>query len=130
MELSYLICLFVGSLLSASFALLIIKHPLAILLKGLIHESIATAFAKVIHWGLLIISILAGVGFPAKEYSYGSAGRSWPAVPSDSIEWFILIYKSAAAAMVGISSVLGVVLFTCLVLHVGLVRAKLVRTEL
>jgi hypothetical protein len=131
MESSYLICLFIGSLLSALIAFLIIKHPLKLILHGLVEESIATAFAKVIHWGLLLISILSGVGFPSKVHSYegyyaSGGGYSWPATPNTSTELFLLFYKSSAAAMVGISSLLGVILFTCLILHVVLVRTKLV----
>ena len=125
----YFTVLFGSAVLTAGAVILLIHTPLAIIFQKFFEDDLVRAFQRIIYFGLFISSLAAGVGFPKKVYQYHNhkGGFAWPKNPETAVEWFLFVYRSVMASSIAMASVLAVVIFVSLVLHVGLVRAKLAK---
>jgi hypothetical protein len=119
MSIAHLFVLFAGAWGAALLAYLVTKSAFEVIFSEALPGDVSRAFSRLTFAGMFVISTLGGVGFLSKGY------RGYPEAPETTFDWFAALYNATASSGTAIISFLGVIGFMCLVLHVGLVRAKL-----
>jgi hypothetical protein len=100
-----------------------IRKPLRMILLGLVEQQIAEAFLSLISFGLYIAGVCSGVGFP-DQCCTALRNYRCNTCSTEPVEWFLLVYRALAASAIGVGSVLAVLVFSTIVLHVGLTRLR------
>ena len=119
MSLLHLGLWFLGALVTAIIAYAVLRSSIHVLFYELVSEKVAAAFVRALYCGLYVMAILPGVGYLSKGY------RGFAKTPETTFEWFATFYNAMAASGTAIFSYLGVIFFTLLVLHVGLIRCQI-----
>lgn len=107
-----------GTSTVVSFVYLILGGPLSVILSELIPDPVGAAFNRLIMSGMFFVSLLGGVGISPRPFSYYNE-------PDTISYWCYAFYNSLAASGCAVFAYLGVICFACLVLHAGVVRAKI-----
>jgi hypothetical protein len=119
MALLHLMVWFLGAIGTAALSYLVVGKAITIILTEALPDKVARAFDRITIAGMFLVATLAGVGFLSKGYP------GYAKSPETEFDWFATFYNAAAYSGTAILSFLGIFCFTCLVLHVGLVRAKI-----
>lgn len=108
-----------AALIVAAGAYLLLDDALTAILYELLPEKVSRAFHRLICIGLVSVSLLSGVGFLEQLFYAYRQG------PAGVFGWFATFYAALATAMGAVTAYIGAIGLVCLILHVGIVRARL-----
>lgn len=107
-----------GGIASIGVAGAIAGAPIQVVFDTLLPKAVADAFLRLLSAAVFFGAMLPAIGLMSRGYGYESE-------VSKNIDWFQTFYSSFALGGMTVLSILGVTCFTTLVLHVGLVRARI-----
>ena len=118
---------FLTAVIVGLLADLFVGRPTKEIFRALLSDYAPQAFERLLSIATVAISLLSGFQFITERcgYSKGPYACLSPSRPNALTEWITLGWNTIAASSIGIFTLYGVVMFSCLVLAVGLVRARI-----
>lgn len=109
---------------TGTILMLLLKQPIGALIKATARSPIDQGLEHLFALGVIAIAVASGAGFLVKSRYCGS-DSDYFAAPQSALDHIAFVYNTVLASVVGVYSLTVVVVFTLMVLYVGLRRTHI-----